>query len=187
VLRAACEVAVQLNLRRETPLNIAVNVSSKEFIGNDYLASLRQCLAETGCKPEWLTLEITESLLLEDTNKALETLVQIEQMGITLSIDDFGTGYSALAYLSKFPIRQVKIDRSFVMNICDTESAASLIKAIIAMASSLNKELVAEGVETKEQAAMIKQYGCQEAQGYLFSKPVPYAEFVHMVQQQKNN
>ncbi len=186
VLRTACEVAVQLNQRRDNPLNIAVNVSSKEFVGNDYIKNLQECLMETGCKPEWLTLEITESLLLQDTGETFETLKKIDEMGITLSIDDFGTGYSALAYLSKFPIRQVKIDRSFVMDICNTQSAASLIKAIIAMADSLKKQLVAEGVETNEQAALIKEYGCHEAQGYLYSKPLSFAEFVHMVEQQRN-
>ncbi len=187
VLRTACVLATQLNQRRDETLNIAVNVSSKEFVGNDYIENLQQCLKETRCKPEWLTLEITESLLLQDTGKALETLIKIDEMGITLSIDDFGTGYSALAYLSKFPIRQVKIDRSFVMDICDTQSAASLIKAIIAMANSLNKQLVAEGVETNEQAALLEKYGCHEAQGYLYSKPLSFAELVHMIEQRRNS
>ncbi len=186
VLKASCEAAVQLNQYRDTPLNIAVNVSSKEFIGNGYIKKLKDCLKETGCKPEWLTIEITESLLLQDTGQALETLLAIDEMGIVLSIDDFGTGYSALAYLSKFPIRQVKIDRSFVIDICHSKDAAALVKAIIAMTESLGKELVAEGIETGEQAALIKEYGCHEAQGYLYSKPVPFSRFVHMVGQQKN-
>ncbi|MEE9331611.1 MAG: EAL domain-containing protein [Methylophilaceae bacterium] len=184
VLRASCEAAVTLNQHRENPLNIAINVSSKEFVGNNYIENLQYCLAETGCKPEWLTLEITESLLLHDGGKELETLIKIDEMGITLSIDDFGTGYSALAYLSKFPIRQVKIDRSFVMDICSTQSAAQLVKAIIAMTLSLNKELVAEGIETVEQANLIKEYGCNQAQGYLYSKPVSLSEFLHLVEQQ---
>lgn len=187
VLRASCESAVQLNKNRISPLNIAVNVSSKEFVGNNFIDNLQLCLEETGCKPEWLTIEITESLLLHDTNMALHTLMKINQMGITLSIDDFGTGYSALAYLSKFPIKQVKIDRSFVMDICKTEDAASLVKAIIAMTLSLNKDLVAEGIETAEQAALIKEYGCNQAQGYLYSKPLTFTEFLHMEAKQKNN
>lgn len=184
VLKSSCEAATQLNQYREAPLNISVNVSSKEFVGNNYIENLQRCLLETGCKPEWLTLEITESLLLQDTDKALETLNKIDEMGINLSIDDFGTGYSALAYLSKFPIREVKIDRSFVVGICDNQSAASLVRAIIAMTLSLGKKLVAEGIETKEQAALIKQYGCHQGQGYLFSKPISFAEFMHLLQQQ---
>lgn len=185
VLRASCEAAVQLNQYREVPLNVAVNVSSKEFSGNNFLQNLEGCLQETGCQPEWITLEITESLLLDDANQALETLIKIDEMGIKLSIDDFGTGYSALAYLSKFPIRQVKIDRSFVTDIIDNQSSALLIKAIIAMADSLNKELVAEGIETKEQAMLIQAYGCHQGQGYFYSKPVAFNEFLHMAAQQK--
>lgn len=186
VLKSSCEVAVQLNRNRMEPLNIAVNVSSKEFVGNDYIGNLQRCLAETGCKSEWLTLEITESLLLQDSGQELETLIAIDEMGINLSIDDFGTGYSALSYLSKFPISEVKIDRSFVMDICTAQSAALLIKAIIAMTYSLNKELVAEGIETDEQAALLKEYGCHQAQGYLYSKPVSFAELMHLLEQQKN-
>jgi len=185
VLKTACETATQLNQHRDKPLNIAVNVSSKEFTGNNYIEHLQRCLQETGCRPTWLTLEITESLLLQDSEEVLKTLVAIDKMGISLSIDDFGTGYSALAYLSKFPIKQVKIDRSFVRDICDSKSAASLIRAIIAMTLSLDKELVAEGVETQEQVALIKQYGCDQAQGYLYSKPIPFSAFMHMLQQQK--
>lgn len=185
VLATACEVAAQLNKNRSEPLNIAVNVSSKEFVCSEFISNLQACLTKTGCQPEWLTIEITESLLINDTDKALQTLLKIDEMGITLSIDDFGTGYSALAYLSKFPIRQVKIDRSFVMDICDTERAASLVKAIIAMTLSLNKDLVAEGIETKDQAALLEEYGCHQAQGYLYSKPIPLQEFLHMEAQQK--
>ncbi len=186
VLRSAFEVAVQINQTRQVPLNIAVNVSSKEFVGNDFINNLQRCLKETSCKPSWITLEITESLLLHDSDKALETLIKIDEMGIILSIDDFGTGYSALAYLSKFPIRQVKIDRSFVMDICDSQNAASLVKAIIAMTLSLNKELVAEGIETKEQAELIQQYGCHQAQGYFYSKPIPFIDFLRLVSVQAN-
>lgn len=185
VLRKSCEATAQLNQGRKNPLNIAVNVSSKEFVGTNFIRNLKKCLQETGCKPEWLTIEITESLLLNDKHQALETLIAIDEMGIILSIDDFGTGYSALAYLSKFPIRQVKIDRSFVIDICELESAATLIKAIIAMTLSLGKGLVAEGVETKEQAALIKEYGCHDAQGYLYSKPIPFSQLIHLVEQQK--
>ncbi len=184
VLETSCKVAAQLNKDRIEPLNIAINVSTKEFSGSYFLENLQRCLEETGCRPEWITLEMTESLLLQDTNLALETLMKIDEMGITLSIDDFGTGYSALAYLSKFPIKQVKIDRSFVMSITNSASAASLVKAIIAMAQSLNKELVAEGIETAEQAKLLKQYGCNQAQGYFYNKPLPFSAFLHIVSQQ---
>lgn len=184
VLETSCQVAAQLNNNRHEPLNIAINVSTKEFSDHDFIHNLQRCLNATGCRPEWITLEMTESLLLQDTNLALETLMKIDEMGITLSIDDFGTGYSALAYLSKFPIKQVKIDRSFVMDITNTASAASLVKAIIAMAQSLDKQLVAEGIETEEQVKLLKEYGCNHAQGYFYSKPLPFSEFLHVVSQQ---
>lgn len=184
VLETSCQVAAQLNKNRQEPLNIAINVSTKEFSDHNFIENLQRCLEVTDCRPEWVTLEMTESLLLQDTNLALETLMKIDEMGITLSIDDFGTGYSALAYLSKFPIKQVKIDRSFVMDITHTANAASLVKAIIAMAQSLDKQLVAEGIETEEQAKLLKEYGCNQAQGYFYSKPLPFSEFLHIVSQQ---
>ncbi len=184
VLENSCRVAAQLNHDRQVPLNIAINVSSKEFTGNHFIENLQHCLEITGCRPSWITLEMTESLLLHDTDKALETLLKVNEMGITLSIDDFGTGYSALAYLSKFPIKQVKIDRSFVKDITNTTNAASLVKAIIAMALSLDKELVAEGIETEEQAKLLEEYGCNQAQGYFYSKPLPFSTFLHLVSQQ---
>lgn len=184
VLENSCRVAAQLNHDRKVPLNIAINVSSKEFTGNHFIENLQHCLEITGCRPSWITLEMTESLLLHDTDKALETLLKVDEMGITLSIDDFGTGYSALAYLSKFPIKQVKIDRSFVKDITNTTNAASLVKAIIAMALSLDKELVAEGIETEEQAKLLEEYGCNQAQGYFYSKPLPFSTFLHLVSQQ---
>jgi diguanylate cyclase (GGDEF)-like protein/PAS domain S-box-containing protein len=181
VLQKTCEAAVQINTGRKSPIVIAANMSSKQFVGNNFIENLKRCLAETGCHPEWLTLEITESLLLQDSDEVLETLTEIDRMGITIAIDDFGTGYSALAYLNKFPISQVKIDRSFVNHICSQESAALLVKAIIAMAQSLNKELVAEGIETQQQATLIKEYGCSQAQGYLYSKPIPFAKFTQLL------
>jgi diguanylate cyclase (GGDEF)-like protein/PAS domain S-box-containing protein len=182
VLQQTCEAAVQVNTGRKSPIVIAANMSSKQFVGNNFIENLKRCLAESGCHPEWITLEITESLLLQDSVEVLETLTEIDKMGIKIAIDDFGTGYSALAYLNKFPISQVKIDRSFVNHICSQESAALLVKAIIAMAQSLNKELVAEGIETQEQATLIKEYGCNQAQGYLYSKPIPFADFTQLLQ-----
>jgi len=186
VLRTACEMAAQLNKHRDESFNMAVNVSSREFRGREFITYLKNCLDETGCKPEWLTIEITETVLMSDSQQMLTTLNAITDLGIPLSMDDFGTGYSALAYLSKFPISQVKIDRSFVMDICHCQNAASLVKAIIAMAASLNKTLVAEGIETQAQAGLIKTYGCDHAQGYLYSKPLPFSQLIHMVAQKKS-
>ena len=185
VLMQGCIAAVKLNkdraLSNMPPLVIAMNLSSRQFLRHNLLATLRHCLKTTGCLPDWIALEITESLLLQDSVDIMLTLTKINQMGITLAIDDFGTGFSALAYLNKFPIQQVKIDRSFIRDICSSEKAALLVKAIIAMAQSLSMELVAEGIENKEQAAMLARFGCYQAQGYLYGKPTPFEDFLKIL------
>lgn len=178
VLRVACHAAVKWNIHRETtPLVIAVNLSSRQFLQNDLLATVKQILQDTGCKSEWLKLEITESLLLNDNHEILDTLNSFDEMGLKLSIDDFGTGYSALSYLNRFPMSQIKIDRSFINDILDVEDKAELVKAMIYIAQALHLDLIAEGVETQEQAEYLKNLGCPSAQGYLFGKPMPDADF----------
>ncbi|MCB5190952.1 EAL domain-containing protein [Methylobacillus arboreus] len=174
VLREACNAVVCLNHDRspELSLSMAVNLSSRQFLYNDLLTSVKEILAETGCKPEWLKLEITESLLLEDSQEIITTLSMFKEMGITISIDDFCTGYSAMSYLGQFPISQVKIDRSFVRDIAAKQDKLELITAIIRIAHALRLELVAEGVESKQQANLLKIQGCTIAQGYFFGKPM---------------
>ena len=174
VLREACNAVVRLNRDRpaDSPLSMAVNLSSRQFLYNDLLASVKQILAETGCKPEWLKLEITESLLLEDSQEIIHTLSMFKAMGITISIDDFCTGYSAMSYLGQFPVSQVKIDRSFVRDIAAKQDKLELVTAIIRIAHALRLELVAEGVESKQQANLLKVQGCTIAQGYFFGKPM---------------
>lgn len=183
VFRKTCEAAVQINQGKEQPLKFAFNVSTREFVGSGYFNRLLTILEETNCDPKWLTLEVTESLLLHDSDVVLDALERVVAAGMQVSMDDFGTGYSALAYLNKFPIQQVKIDRSFVMDICTNENAATLVKAIIAMSIGLNKDLVAEGIETQEQAALIRGFGCRKAQGYLYSKPIPLEDFSKLGEQ----
>lgn len=183
VLRNAFATATQLNTGRVVALNIAVNMSSRQFLQDDLLATIRELLEQTHCQPGWITLEITESLLLEDNVSIQATLVALHSLGLGISIDDFGTGYSALGYLNKFPITQVKIDRTFVRDITVDQDAGILVKAIIAMASSLHKDLIAEGIETQEQAHLLQELGCMQAQGYLFGKPMPLSEFVRLCAQ----
>jgi diguanylate cyclase (GGDEF)-like protein/PAS domain S-box-containing protein len=177
VLETACEAAVAWNTGREVPLKIAVNLSTRQFLRNDLAQSVRTVLENTGCQPEWLALEITESLLLDDAEDIRNTLVQFDAMGLSIAIDDFGTGYSALGYLNRFPVGVLKIDRSFVRDITTDRDRAELVKAIISMARSLRMGLVAEGVETDAQAAYLGNLGCHVAQGYLFGKPMPRSEF----------
>lgn len=173
VFRSACITARDLNKNRQAIFKIAVNLSARQVVAGDLVDVLSTVLHETACQPEWIELEITESLLIDDRDDVRAILKQLEQMGFTLAIDDFGTGYSALAYLTRFPIHTVKIDRSFICEITSNKISSELVKAIISMASALSLELVAEGVETDEQATMLATMGCSLAQGYLYSRPVP--------------
>lgn len=175
VIATACQAAVQWNKIRHQPFVVAVNLSTRQFILNDLVGSIRAILRETGCQPTWIKLEITESLLLEDSTNIQAMLQQLCDLGLSISIDDFGTGYSSLAYLNRFPVSQIKIDRSFVQDFTIDDDKAALIEAIVSMARSLRKELVAEGVETKEQAEHLARIGCCFAQGYLFGRPSPHS------------
>ncbi len=184
VLQTACRTAALWNRERSVPLRIAVNLSMRQFIQNDLLSSVRGILDETQCQPAWIKLEITESLLLEDSQDILAMLNAFDDMGLAISIDDFGTGYSALSYLNRFPVSQIKIDRSFVRDIPADQDKSELVKAIISIAHALNLELVAEGVETTEQAAYLHRHGCPLAQGYLYGKPMPQIAFEALLAEQ---
>lgn len=172
VLREACFAAAEWNGPDRPVQKVAVNLSVRQFQTRGLLALAESVLEETGCRAEWIELEITESLLLEEDEHVLETLTALRKMGFTLAIDDFGTGYSALSYLTRFPIDVLKIDRSFVSRTTTDSRSTNLLKAILSLAHSLDLEVVAEGVETCEQAAILRNFHCQLAQGYLFSRPV---------------
>lgn len=137
-----------------------------------------------GCDASWIKFEITESLLLQESTTVKDTLYFLNALGIKISIDDFGTGYSALAYLNKFSVSEIKIDCSFIKNITTDENSALLVKSIIAMATSLNKTLVAEGIETEAQAKLISDLGCTVVQGFLFSKPISATDFEKLIYQE---
>jgi diguanylate cyclase (GGDEF)-like protein/PAS domain S-box-containing protein len=177
VLHDACRSACEWNDHGKPLHKVAINLSARQFQSNDLVNTVRKALNETHCHPEWIELEITESLLLDEDGEVLETLKLFRKMGITIAIDDFGTGYSSLSYLSRFPIDTLKIDRSFISKVTDGGHHSELVKAIISIAHSLDQKVVAEGVETAAQASMLKAYGCYIAQGYFYSKPVPKAVF----------
>ncbi|HEX5338707.1 MAG TPA: EAL domain-containing protein [Gallionella sp.] len=177
VLRDACRVACEWNGPGKPLHKVAINLSARQFQSNDLTRTVHQVLEETGCYPEWIELEITESLLLDEDGEVLDTLLAICDMGITIAIDDFGTGYSALSYLARFPIDTLKIDRSFTSRVTEEGHHAELVKAIISIAHSLDLQVVAEGVETLDQAIILQAYGCHVAQGYLYSKPVSQSAF----------
>jgi EAL domain-containing protein (putative c-di-GMP-specific phosphodiesterase class I) len=177
VLFAACQTIVQWNEGRETPLKMSVNLSGRQFLMNDLVQTVRTALAATGCQPNWLELEITESLLLEDSHSVRSMLDDLSDLGLSIALDDFGTGYSALGYLNRFPIDVLKIDRTFVRDIEIDENKLGVTKAIISIAEALHLDLIAEGVENAEQAAILTALGCNTLQGYLYSKAIPKDEF----------
>ncbi|MGE4528302.1 MAG: EAL domain-containing protein, partial [Rhodospirillaceae bacterium] len=142
---------------------------------------LRGILEEFGLPPDLLELELTESALVEDIDQTVETLSRLKRLGLTIAIDDFGSGYSSFGYLTRFPIDSLKIDRAFVCNIPVSTDDMTVARAIIGMAKNLDLKLVAEGVETVEQARFLKDHGCDMAQGYLYSRPVPASAYLRLV------
>ncbi|HET7294076.1 MAG TPA: EAL domain-containing protein [Vicinamibacteria bacterium] len=172
VLRAACEDL--LGLRAVHPeLAVAVNLSARQFQQPDLLAEIARVLEETRLPPGALELEITETVAMQDSERTIATLRRLKDLGVKLSLDDFGTGHSSLSYLRRFPLDTLKIDQSFVRDVTRDAQTASIVQAIITMARSLGLRVVAEGVETAEQQALLRERGCDVAQGYLLSRPVP--------------
>lgn len=183
IMEQAFLASYQINHNQETPIPVSVNLSARQLIEVDFITSVNTLLKSSGCLPSWIKFEITESLLLEDSERVMQMLQGFNTLGIKISLDDFGTGQSALAYLSKFPIHQVKIDRSFIKEITHNQHDATLVKAIIALANALDKELVAEGVEHIGQAMMLSDYDCHMTQGFLHSLPVPLDQVQNLIRQ----
>jgi diguanylate cyclase (GGDEF)-like protein/PAS domain S-box-containing protein len=154
------------------PIRISVNLSARQFHGQDVAQQVARLLAATGADPQFLTLEITESVLMENPAAATETMRRLAAMGVRLAIDDFGTGYSSLANLKRFPIQSLKIDRSFVRELTTDADDAAIVNAVIALAHSMKLDVVAEGVETDEQLGFLRAHGCDQMQGFCFSRPV---------------
>jgi EAL domain-containing protein (putative c-di-GMP-specific phosphodiesterase class I) len=155
---------------------IAVNVSAVQFRQSGFVALIRKVLRETGLPPEQLELELTEGVLLSNADVTLPVLQELKEMGLKLAIDDFGTGYSSLSYLRQFPVSKLKIDSSFVRELDANPDDAVIIVAIIGMAKSLKLRVIAEGVENEAQVAFLQEHGCDEIQGYYFSRPITAAE-----------
>jgi two-component system, chemotaxis family, CheB/CheR fusion protein len=180
VLEQAClQMHTWLKDRPELGLQrMSVNISARQFMDAGFVACVEQVLTETGLAPQYLELEVTESLLLDDFTSLSEKMLRLKKMGIRFSIDDFGTGYSSLAYLRQLPIDQIKIDKSFTKNILENQDDASIVQTIIAMGLKLRLDVIAEGVETEPLQAFLYANGCSHYQGYLFGKPMPADEFV---------
>ncbi|MEO9227599.1 MAG: EAL domain-containing protein [Devosia sp.] len=172
VLREACEAAVLWPVK----VRVAVNLSPVQFKNKRLFETVHGILASTGLPPTRLELEITESLLLTDNEQTLQTLHRLRAIGIRISMDDFGTGYSSLSYLRAFPFDKIKIDRSFMRDLDTRGDSLAIIKAVIGLGHSLGMSTTAEGVETEEQLAAVREQGCNEVQGFLFSKPLEAAD-----------
>ncbi|MCB6182455.1 EAL domain-containing protein [Leeia sp. TBRC 13508] len=182
VLREACR---QTKVWEDAGLKVvpvAVNLSARQFLKGSLVETVASALAESRLDPELLQLEITESLLMYEVEDTIQLLSRLNELGVSLAIDDFGTGYSSLSYLKRFPIDHLKIDRSFVRDVINDPDDASITSAIIAMAHNLKLKVVAEGVETEQQASFLKELGCEFAQGFLYSKPLPSAEMALFMQ-----
>jgi diguanylate cyclase (GGDEF)-like protein/PAS domain S-box-containing protein len=178
VLDTAC---AQLRTWQDDPLTrgiaIAVNVSPKRFHQPDFAAEVQAVVTRHAIDPKLLKLELTEGLLLENIEEVIRTMGMLNDIGVQISLDDFGTGYSSLQYLKRLPLDQLKIDQSFVRDLATDSSDKAIVKTIIAMAHSLDLDVIAEGVETTEQRKILLDMGCRNFQGYLFSKPMPVAQF----------
>ncbi|MBA5635601.1 EAL domain-containing protein [Duganella sp. LX20W] len=173
VVRAACAQCQAWQAAGLAPQRVAVNLSMRQFSDPGLVDDIIAALDDSGLKPQWLELELTESLMMHNVGAAVEVMTRLKKLGVSLSIDDFGTGYSSLAYLRLFPVDYLKIDQSFVRDMLANPNVAAIVRSIISLAHSLDFKVVAEGVETEAQLAYLRRYQCDEMQGYLFSRPQP--------------
>ena len=183
VLHTACAQGVAWRKQGLPPIHIAVNLSARQFADEDLVEDVAEALRSSGFPPDLLELELTESMVIQNTERAGKVLADIKAMGVRLAIDDFGVGYSSLTHLKRFPIDTLKVDRSFIRDLpADLEDTA-ITEAIIAMGKSLNLTVVAEGVETQEQQTFLADHACDEMQGYFFSKPIPSDAFAALLRE----
>jgi EAL domain-containing protein (putative c-di-GMP-specific phosphodiesterase class I) len=174
VLRTACFQTRKWQDEGLPAVSVAVNVSAVQFRQAGFCELIRRVLKETGLAPQYLELELTESLLLANADVMLSVIKELNAMGVTLAIDDFGTGYSNFGYLKQFRVSKLKIDRSFVRDVAVNPDDAAITTAIISMARSLNLKVIAEGVEDEAQMSFLRAHQCDEIQGYYFSKPLAF-------------
>jgi len=175
VLEQACLQAQAWRQAGLSDLAVSVNLSAMQFRRFSVIEMVAGVLGRSGLPPHLLELELTESILLQHVESTLDTVQQLKRLGVRLSIDDFGTGYSSLSYLKRFAVDRLKIDQSFMRDVNTDPDNAAIVRAVIQLARSLRLDIVAEGVETPAQLAFLREEGCREAQGYLFSRPLPPA------------
>ena len=181
MLRRACRDAATW----PAEVRVAVNVSPMQFRGGNVREMVEGALAETGLTPDRLELEITESLFLERSSLVLDALAELRRLGVRIAMDDFGTGYSSLGYLCSFPFDKIKIDRSFVEGIAGNVEKQAVVRAIVGLGETLGKATTAEGIETDTELACLRAIGCEQGQGYLFSKARPQEALLPLLTKRK--
>ncbi|MGY2279638.1 putative bifunctional diguanylate cyclase/phosphodiesterase [Pseudomonas monsensis] len=181
VLAEACRQTRAWQVAGLPPIRVSVNTSPIDFRQRDFVEGVEQVLAQTGLGPEWLELEITEGVLMQNIDATMTALARLKALGTRLAIDDFGTGYSSLSYLRRFPIDVLKIDQSFIRGLSDNHNDAALVSAIISLGKTLGLNVIAEGIETAGQLAFLKAHHCEEGQGYFFSKALPADAFARLL------
>ena len=186
VLRRACQDVRGWHRLGFDQLRVAVNLSGRQFQDRNLAGTIARALSDTGFPASALELELTESVIMRDAAESAGRLRELTALGISLAVDDFGTGYSSLSYLRSFPIRSLKIDRTFVRDVDRDPNGAAIVQAIIALGTSLGLNVVAEGVETRAQMQTLQRYGCHEMQGFLFSRPVPASELLALLRDRQN-
>jgi diguanylate cyclase (GGDEF)-like protein/PAS domain S-box-containing protein len=185
VMRTACAQNMQWQDAGLTPMRLSVNFSARQFQQPTFITDVAQILKDTNLDPRWLELELTESSIMKDPEEAIEKLHELKLMGIKVAIDDFGTGYSSLNYLKRFPIDTLKIDKSFVSDVCKDPHDTAIVRAIINLGHALDLTVIAEGVETKEQLQYLSALECDAVQGFLFSKALSAAAFEELLVEQR--
>jgi diguanylate cyclase (GGDEF)-like protein/PAS domain S-box-containing protein len=186
VVRTACAQNQAWQRAGLAPQRVAVNLSTRQFNDPGLVDEVIAALDDSGLKPQYLELELTESLMMHNVGAAVDVLARLKELGVALSIDDFGTGYSSLAYLRLFPVDYLKIDQSFVRDMLSDPKVAAIVRSIIGLAHSLDFKAVAEGVETEAQLAYLRRYQCDEMQGYFFSRPLPATDMADLLRQERS-
>jgi diguanylate cyclase (GGDEF)-like protein len=176
VLRTACAQNAAWQKAGLTPVRVMVNLSSTQFYRSNIASSVTRALSESGLDPKWLELELTESLMLDDSETTIKIMRALKRLGVSLSLDDFGTGWSSLSYLRRFPVDRIKIDRSFLRDIASEPSAEAVVRSIMNLGRDLGLACVAEGVETSEQLNYFRKQKCEEVQGFLYSPAIPESD-----------
>jgi EAL domain-containing protein (putative c-di-GMP-specific phosphodiesterase class I) len=181
VIKTACHQSRAWQDAGGVAVNMAVNLSARQLDLNQLINTVADALRQTGLAPERLELELTETAIMSDAVEAIGILTDLKSLGVRLSLDDFGTGYSSLNYLRRFPLDSIKIDRSFILGVDESANDRAIVKTIIALACNLNMNVIAEGVENRNQAQFLKLNGCHEMQGYFFAKPLPAGQLAELL------